>query len=287
LKEGCIVYAADRKMEPLVAAWAQFDRNALSHATSKLELIEMDVTDEAQVKQMAKIVQASGSGLFGVVNGAGIGQAPGYPIDRIQGVVELNVDQWIKPVIDVNLLGTMRVNQAFFPLILESKGCFLNIASIMGHMSPAGFGAYTISKKAIVGYSDTMRRELSPYGIRVGCLAPGFIATPMVLPIFHPEAVLAPRDYNHTSLHLGRGDEGQWPMIAGTYEQLPTPKLVSESVHWHLFHDVIPPHSFIDNPSSKLFHIIMSFLPYRWSDAILDRLRHRNIDSYKVYGPKS
>lgn len=287
MKLGCIVYAADRNLEVLQAAWKDFDPNSLPHSTSRVEFLAIDVTKQDEVDAAVQIVDKNGTGLFGIVNGAGVGIAPGYTLGLIQSVVELEVDKWVAPVMNVNLFGTMRVNQAFFKHIFASKGVFLNIASIMGHTATAGMGAYAISKKAVVGYSDTLRRELAPYGVRVGCLAPGFIATPMVLPIFHPEAMKQPRDYSETLLQDGRGDEGQWPMISGMYDELPKPDIVSEATIYQLFHDPIPAHQFIDKPLVKVFHHFMSCLPHRWSDAVLDKLRHRNINSYKVYGPKS
>lgn len=287
LAQGCIVYAADRSLELLEVAWAPFDKSTRCGGNARIEFLVVDVTSAQQVEAAAKTIDQSGTGLFAVVNAAGISIAPGYPMDRIQGVVEVNVDQWIQPVMDVNLLGTMRVNAAVFPLLHLSKGCIINIASILGHSALAGTGAYAISKKAIAAYSDTMRRELAPYGVRVSCLAPGFVRTRMTIPVFHPQAVLAPRDYEHTVLQKGRGDEGQFQMIAGTWEQLPDPADVAKVALNHIFSSYVPPHIIIDNWKPKLFYTLLDFIPTQWADVILDKLRNRNIASYKVYGPKS
>lgn len=287
LRAGCTVYAADRTLELLEAAWGSFDYSALPQRTSRIEFIGMDVSSAKEVDEAVKRIEASGSGLFGVVNAAGVAIAPEYPIDHVQGIVELDVDKWVQPVLDINVLGTMRVNKACFPLVWASKGCFVNISSILGHSALAGVGSYSISKKAIIAYSDTLRRELSRYGVRVACLAPGFVRTRMTLPLFHPQAVLGPRNYNHTVLQQGRGDEGQFQLIAGAWEQLPDPGTVSEATLWHLFHQNIPPHTIIDNPVPKLFYTLLDFIPTQWADIILDHVRHKNVQSYKVYGPKS
>jgi NAD(P)-dependent dehydrogenase (short-subunit alcohol dehydrogenase family) len=287
LEIGCLVYATDRTLAVLETAWKDYDLKTRAHENSKLELFEMDVTKQEQVSAVAKRVEALGNGLFGVVNAAGVAIAPGYPIDHIQGVVELDVDKWVQPVVDINLFGTMRVNHAFFQLILASKGAYINVASVLGHSALAGVGSYSVSKKAVMAYSDTLRRELAPYGVRVGCLAPGFIKTPMTIPVFHPQAVLAPRNYEHTVLQKGRGDEGQFQLISGTWEQLPEPKAVAAIAIQQLFSDPIPPHFIIDNWKPKLFYTLLDFIPTSWADTILDKVRHRNIESYKVYGPKS
>lgn len=274
-------------MELLETAWSTFDKKTGIADKARLEFLVIDVTVAEQVEAAAKKIEASGTGLFGVVNAAGVSMAPGYPMDRIQGVVELDVDKWIQPVMDVNVLGTMRMNSALFPLLHSSQGCIINIASILGHSSLAGTGAYSISKKAIVAYSDTMRRELAPYGIRVSCLAPGFVRTRMTIPVFHPQAVLAPRNYDHTVLQQGRGDEGQFQLIAGTWEQLPDPLDVAKVALSHIFSSRVPPHIIIDNWKPYLFYTLLDFIPTAWADVILDKIRHRNIQSYKAYGPKS
>lgn len=284
---GCIVYATDRTLAVLETAWKDFDMKSLPSGSNQLNFFEMDVTKHEQVTAVAKRIESSGTGLFGVVNTAGVAIAPGYPMDHIQSVAELDVDKWVQPVLDINVLGTMRVNTAVFPMILASKGVYLNFASVLGHSALAGTGAYSISKKAIAAYSDTLRRELSSYGVRVGCLAPGFVKTPMTIPVFHPQAVVAARNYNHTLLQNGRGDEGQFQLISGTWDQLPEPKQVSQAALHQLFTTPIPPHYIVDNWKPKLFYTLLDFIPTTWADRILDKVRHTNIASYKVEGPKS
>lgn len=287
LRRGCVVYAADRSLALLQASWESFDRSTMVKGAAQLEFLEMDVTSAAQVQEAMDVLKKKSHVLHGVVNAAGVALAPGYPLDRIQGVAELDVDQWVQPVMDINLLGTMRVNQAAFPLLFESKGCIINIASILGHSALAGTGAYSISKKAVMAYSDTMRRELTQYGVRVSCIAPGFVRTRMTIPVFHPQAVVAPRDYSHTILKRGRGDEGQFQMIAGTWDQLPDPADISAVAIDHLFSSRVPPHTIIDNWRPKLLYTLLDFLPTQASDVILDKIRHRNVESYKVHGTKS
>lgn len=98
----------------------------------------------------------------------------------MRGVIECDVESDVWPVVNVNLLGTMRVNHAVFDLIWASKGVYVNIASVAGRIGAPGLGPYCASKHAVVGYSSSMRRELAPHGVRVVCLEPGFTRTPML-----------------------------------------------------------------------------------------------------------
>jgi NAD(P)-dependent dehydrogenase (short-subunit alcohol dehydrogenase family) len=68
----------------------------------------------------------------------------------------------MKRVLDVNVMGTFRVNKAFFPLIKARRGRILNISSETGWQSGGPFdGAYASSKHCIEAYSDSLRRELA------------------------------------------------------------------------------------------------------------------------------
>jgi NAD(P)-dependent dehydrogenase (short-subunit alcohol dehydrogenase family) len=80
----------------------------------------------------------------------------------------------------INTIGTMRVNAAVFDLIFKSRGVYVNIASVAGRIAGPGLSTYNTSKFAVAGYSSAMRRELAPYGIRVVCVEPGFAKTPLL-----------------------------------------------------------------------------------------------------------
>jgi short-subunit dehydrogenase len=70
--------------------------------------------------------------LYSVVNCAGILFAPGHNPNLVKCGAELDVDLEVSPLIDVNILGMMRVTRAVFPLIFASKGAIINIASMAG-----------------------------------------------------------------------------------------------------------------------------------------------------------
>jgi len=79
----------------------------------------------------------------------------------------------------VNIMGVHRVTRAFFPLLLESKGRIVMMSSNSGFWAAPFFGPYNLTKYALEGYSDTLRRELLLYDVKVVLIEPGSIKTPI------------------------------------------------------------------------------------------------------------
>lgn len=140
--------------------------------------IIMDVTNEEQVKASVKEVEAilAGKGLGGLINNAGI--AVGGPLS------EMPMNE-IRAHFDVNVFGLLNVTRAYLPLLgMRDKhnnlpGRIVNISSIGGAVAAPFLGAYTGSKFAVEGISQTLRRELLLYGIDVIVIAPGNVITPI------------------------------------------------------------------------------------------------------------
>lgn len=137
-----------------------------------------DVTDEAGVHLAAKRVreELNGETLFGLVNNAGVASpAPliHQPIDDFREQLEINVT------------GQLIVTQAFAPLLgvdrslRGSPGRVINVSSVSGRNGSPFLGAYAASKHALEGMSESMRREMMFYGIKVVIVAPGPIKTPI------------------------------------------------------------------------------------------------------------
>jgi NAD(P)-dependent dehydrogenase (short-subunit alcohol dehydrogenase family) len=130
--------------------------------------IQMDVTDTASVEK--GLAQVDG-GLGAVVNFAGIlGVGP---------LVELDEER-VRRVLEVNVLGTVRVNKAAFPLLREGGGRIVNISSETGWQRAMLLnGPYAMSKHAVEAYSDALRQELMFVGIPVSIVQPGPFRTEM------------------------------------------------------------------------------------------------------------
>jgi NAD(P)-dependent dehydrogenase (short-subunit alcohol dehydrogenase family) len=117
----------------------------------------------------SKIAEAWG-GLDIVINNAGTAGASGF-------IEDLSLKSW-QTLIDVNVLGVVRGCKVFVPLLKDQRsGSVINIASSAALMTPPLMSAYTVSKASVLGLSETLRYELSPFGIDVHCVCPGYFKT--------------------------------------------------------------------------------------------------------------
>ncbi len=79
--------------------------------------------------------------------------------------------------LDVNVVGQLRVVQAFLPALRRSRGRIVLMGSIGGRSALPFLGAYAMSKFALEAFADTLRVELAPWGMHVAIVEPGTIAT--------------------------------------------------------------------------------------------------------------
>jgi NAD(P)-dependent dehydrogenase (short-subunit alcohol dehydrogenase family) len=80
-------------------------------------------------------------------------------------------------LIAVNLTGVFDVTSAFLPALKATKGCIINIASVVAFTSGFAHAGYTATKGGVRALTQAMCRELAPFGIRVNAVAPGYIDT--------------------------------------------------------------------------------------------------------------
>ena len=137
-----------------------------------------DVTDEAAVRAGARQVEAAlgGATLAGLVNNAGIAVAG--------PLLHLPVEDF-RHQMEVNVTGMVTVTQAFAPLLgaegprRKDPGRIVNISSVGGKTANPFLAPYCASKFAVEGLSESLRRELLPFGVDVIIVAPGAVATPI------------------------------------------------------------------------------------------------------------
>jgi len=79
----------------------------------------------------------------------------------------------------VNLRGLFIVTRAAIPLLRESRGLIVNLASIAGTIPTPGLAAYGASKAAVISLTHSLNRELDADGVRAVAICPGFVDTPM------------------------------------------------------------------------------------------------------------
>jgi len=151
------------------------ERLAAEFGPSFVPLI-FDVTDEAAVSAAAGQVRdaLAGERLFGLVNNAGVAVAG--------PLLELPIEDFRRQI-DINLFGVVITTKAFAPLLGTDRqlnghpGRIVNISSVGGRVAIPFLAPYNASKFALEGLSESLRRELLPFGIDVIIVGPGAVAT--------------------------------------------------------------------------------------------------------------
>ncbi|XP_046363973.2 17-beta-hydroxysteroid dehydrogenase type 6-like [Haliotis rufescens] len=141
-------------------------RELKKNRSGRVHVIRLDVTSDESVElcfERARKI-CKGTGLWGLVNNAGVVSF---------GDVELTTMDIFQRVVDVNLLGVIRVTKAFLPLVRYTQGRIVNVTSVKGLCAYPCFGAYNISKYGAEGLTDTLRLEMKRFGVKVIAVEPG------------------------------------------------------------------------------------------------------------------
>lgn len=148
------------------------DKNALLFLSkiSNITPVKLDVTDTSDIIEVKRIIEEKATGLFGLVNNAGITKAG--------PLMDVTVED-MRAQFEVNLFGIHQITRALFPFILQATGRIVMMSSDSGFFATPFVGPYCSSKFAVEGYSDSLRREITPYGVKVILIEPGRIATPI------------------------------------------------------------------------------------------------------------
>ncbi|ARP80395.1 short-chain dehydrogenase/reductase [Bordetella genomosp. 8] len=181
-KRVWFITGAARGLGALIADAALADGNAVVVAGRNLAAlakrfgdapnvlaVQLDVTDETQARAAA----SAAIGRFGridvLINNAGFG---------LLGAVEEADDADVRRMYDTNVFGLLNVTRAILPHMRERKaGHVINISSIGGYRSAAGFGVYCSTKFAVEGLTEALHDELAPLGIHATVVEPGYFRT--------------------------------------------------------------------------------------------------------------
>ena len=140
-----------------------------------------DVSDENQVDQLFKEMSDSCGGLEILVNNAGIA-GPTAPVE------EIDPGEWRRSV-GVNLNGAFYCTRLATPLLKNSpKASIINISSVAGRLGFARRLPYASTKWAMIGFTESLAKELGPSGIRVNALLPGIVEGPRIEGVFQARA---------------------------------------------------------------------------------------------------
>ncbi|ELW9527045.1 oxidoreductase [Burkholderia cenocepacia] len=149
------------------SAQAARDFEALSAQAAVARVL--DVTDFARIDGVVADIEANVGPVDVLVNNAGYGH---------EGILEEAPLDELRRQFDVNVFGAVAMMKAVVPFMRERRhGRILNITSMGGHITMPGIAYYCGSKFALEGISETLGKELAPFGIAVTAVAPGSFRT--------------------------------------------------------------------------------------------------------------
>ncbi|ACT00356.1 3-ketoacyl-ACP reductase [Paenibacillus sp. JDR-2] len=156
----------------------------------KVALASADVADLASITAAVEIIRSELGAIDILINNAGVGKFGGF--------MDLTPEEWTN-IIDVNVKGVYYTTRAVLPEMIErNTGDIVNIASTAGQRGAPLTSAYTASKAAVIGLSESLMLEVRKNNIRVITLTPSTVATDMAVELKltdgNPEKVMQPED---------------------------------------------------------------------------------------------
>lgn len=131
------------------------------------EAVRCDLTDDVDIKRLTECFSSCDL----LINNAGIGSVGLF--------TDISYNEMYN-VINTDLLGAMSLTKAVLPfMIREKKGSVINISSIWGIYGGSCEVAYSAAKAGIIGFTKALSKEIGLSGVRVNCIAPGFIESEM------------------------------------------------------------------------------------------------------------
>ncbi len=160
-REGCIVILAARRLDKLTQL-----AEGICAAGERAYAIGLDVTEQSQIDETVQTVLDNFGRIDILFNNAGFG--------RLKWLESLDPAADIDAQIDVNLRGSIQVTRAVLPSMLARRsGHIINNSSVAGLIAAPLYTIYAATKYGLRGFTDALRREVSPFGIRVSGLYPG------------------------------------------------------------------------------------------------------------------
>eukprot|EP00567_Pseudictyota_dubia_P009336 CAMPEP_0197438876 /NCGR_PEP_ID=MMETSP1175-20131217/5756_1 /TAXON_ID=1003142 /ORGANISM="Triceratium dubium, Strain CCMP147" /LENGTH=338 /DNA_ID=CAMNT_0042968689 /DNA_START=27 /DNA_END=1043 /DNA_ORIENTATION=+ len=265
-REGYVVFACVRKTEhgdALIRSAETFGVDP-----NKIKPIILDATNSKHISQGVKSVASfvGDRGLRGLFNNAGIASVPAS--QKASLAVEHTDLALFRKTFDVNFFGLVEVTQAFLPLLRKGGGRVVMNSSVAGWLGGPFFSAYASSKHAVEGFSDSLRRELDPLGVKVSVIEPGYVTTPLFSG-YIPEGLEPYSEAERKAAKVA------WKSAIGA----PSPRVTSEAVI-HAMRAQTPKIRYIVGKDAGILKIIRN-LPFSWVDAML-RSMNENGDEISV-----
>ncbi len=165
-QDGFSLALAARNEEKLQQVAAE-----IAAAGGQAELFPLDIASEESIKTVAKAVLARYGKLDVLVNNAGI--------TRDTLLLRMKRADW-DDVLQTNLTGTFLLTQAVMGAMVRARsGRIINISSVVGRIGQAGQANYAASKAGLIGFTQSLAREIASRGVTANVVAPGYIESPM------------------------------------------------------------------------------------------------------------
>lgn len=215
IQQGAHVWIVARRQAILESALKEIETARLN-PSQRCGIFIADVSDAAQAAAAVEFVTTQAGVPDLLVNSAGITH-PGY-------VQDLSLDIF-RSMMDVNYFGTVYMIKAALPgMLRRGSGHIINVSSMAGFLGAFGYSAYGASKFAVRGFSDVLRSELKPLGLRVSIVFPPDTNTPQLAyeePFKPPETkalsgnakVMSPEAVAKTTLH--QAARGRYIILPG------------------------------------------------------------------------
>ncbi len=171
----------------------------ITDSGGKASFVAIDIMDFKSIqKAMIKIKEDFGE-IDVLVANAGREQPSTLPINQLE-------DSEVEMIMDTNLKGTYFTIKYGLPIIRKNTGSICLISSLWGHLGGAGLTAYTSTKGGIIALTRSLAVEQGAAGIRVNCISPGAIETPM-LNRFSQGADMS--EFYRANMPLGRAGQAE------------------------------------------------------------------------------
>jgi len=227
-----------------------------------IEIVSLDVSKPAAVN--AVVAQLSQSGVFGVINVAGIS----HP----QPVLTCSEEQ-MKAIFEVNTFGPIRLIRGLYPALKASQGVIINVTSVSGKCAWPWQGFYGSTKFALEGFSDLLRREIQQFGIRTVVIEPGPILTPMLGDIRRSQSKWI--DDNPTSEYyslLSAAHASQEQNASLMHWVAVSPERVAEVIARALGSAKPRPRYVVATSAFMIVFRVLMVLPDEWADVCMGKL---------------
>lgn len=231
-----------------------------AEASDRLKPIFLDVTDAESIlnakQEVSKFI--GNAGLSGIVNNAGVAYL--LPLE----FVSQDSLRWL---FEVNLFGLLAVTQAFLPQVRQARGRIINVSSeAVLALSPFQ-GPYTASKLAVNGLSDTLRRELRPFGIQVSVIIAGNIKTP----IWDKSAELSDQLLHKQSPEINELYGKSYTRVLKYFIQMGQNGIAPQAVADAITHALTAKrakHNYLIGSDARLLNLMKTFVPEIFHDWI-------------------